>query len=50
MLVGWQICDCPPALAANGGEYPGAGHRVVYCNAEPGCQSVWYKPRHEAGV
>lgn len=47
VLVGWRMCDCPPAVAASGGEYANAGHRVVYCNAEPGCRSVWYRLRHE---
>jgi hypothetical protein len=24
-----------------------AGHMAVFCNAAPGCRSVWYRPRHE---
>jgi hypothetical protein len=26
-----------------------AGHMAVFCNAAPGCRSVWYRPRHEPG-
>ena len=25
-----------------------AGHTAVFCNAAPGCRSVWYRPRHES--
>jgi len=46
ITVSWVPCDCPPAVAARGG-YFGAAHLAVYCDAEPGCQSVWYRPRHE---
>jgi hypothetical protein len=26
-----------------------AGHMAVFCNAAPGCRSVWYRPRHDPG-
>jgi len=47
--VSWVLCDRPPALAAR---TPGAaaGHMAVFCNAAPGCRSVWYRPRHEPGT
>jgi len=48
VIVSWVTCHCPPAVAARG-QYGGAGHQAVYCNAEPGCQSVWYRPPHEPG-
>jgi len=39
------LCDCPPAQAARervgGGP---AGHMAVFCNAAPGCRSVWCRP------
>jgi hypothetical protein len=49
IVVSWTPCDCPPAVADRG-EYAGAGHQVVYCNAAEGCRSAWYKPRHEPGA
>jgi hypothetical protein len=36
--------ECAPAQAER---KHGPGHMVVYCNAAPGCRSVWYKPRHD---
>jgi hypothetical protein len=32
-----------------GGDSQRVGRRTpgVYCNASPGCRSVWYRPRHE---
>jgi len=51
ITVSWVLCDCPPAMAARervgGGP---AGHMAVFCNAAPGCRSVWYRPRHEPGT
>ena len=44
IIVGWVLCDCPPALAAQ--TAGPAGHVAVYC-ATPDCRSAWYKPRHE---
>jgi hypothetical protein len=48
ITVSWVLCDCPPAQAvrerAGGGP---AGHMAVFCNAAPGCRSVWYRPRCE---
>jgi hypothetical protein len=38
------LCDCPTARATSGGG--AAGHMAVFCNVK-GCQSVWYRPRHE---
>jgi hypothetical protein len=46
ITVSWLPCDCPPAAARGG--YFGAAHLAVYCDAEPGCGSVWYRPRCEA--
>jgi hypothetical protein len=47
IIVSWMLCDCPAARAASGGG--AAGHMAVFCNAAPGCRSVWYRPRHEPG-
>jgi hypothetical protein len=45
ITVSWVLCDCPPAQATRervgGGP---AGHMAVFCNAAPGCRSVWYRP------
>jgi hypothetical protein len=38
--VTWEPCDCPAAGAARG------GHIKVACGM-PGCQEIWWKPRHE---
>jgi hypothetical protein len=38
--LSWEPCDCPAAKAARG------GHIKVYCGT-PGCQEIWWKPRHE---
>jgi hypothetical protein len=46
IIVSWTPCDCSPAVAAHG-EYSGAGHLTIYCQASPGCRSVWYRPRCE---
>jgi hypothetical protein len=35
--AGWTPCGCRGGL----------GHRTVRCEAEPGCRSVWYSPRHD---
>jgi hypothetical protein len=48
ITVSWVLCDCPAAQAASGGG--AAGHMAVFCNAAPGCRSVWYRPRHEPGL
>jgi hypothetical protein len=48
ITVSWVLCDCPAAQAASGGG--AAGHMAVFCNAAPGCRSVWYRPRHESGL
>ena len=47
IILSWMPCDCPPAMADR---EKGPGHMVVHCHAAPGCQSAWYKPRHEPGV
>jgi hypothetical protein len=49
ITVAWVLCDCPPAQAARerAGGGP-AGHMAVFCNAAPGCRSVWYRPRWRA--
>jgi hypothetical protein len=26
------------------------GQVAVFCNAAPGCRSVWYRPRHEPAL
>jgi hypothetical protein len=44
ITVSWVLCDCPTARATSGGG--AAGHMAVFCNVK-GCQSVWYRPRHE---
>jgi len=47
ITVSWVLCDCPTARATSGGG--AAGHMAVFCNVK-GCQSVWYRPRHEPQV
>jgi hypothetical protein len=47
IILSWMPCDCPPAMADR---EKGPGHMVVQCHAAPGCQSAWYKPRHEPRV
>jgi hypothetical protein len=47
--VSWVLCDCPPAQAVRERAGGPAGHMAVFCNAAPGCRSVWYMPRHEPG-
>ena len=42
ITVSWVLCDCPAAQAASGGG--AARHMAVFCNAAPGCRSVWYRP------
>ena len=44
VIVSWLPCSCPPARAER---ERGSGHFTMTCQA-PGCQSVWYQPRHEA--
>jgi hypothetical protein len=44
VIVSWLPCSCSPARAER---ERGSGHLTVACQA-PGCQSVWYQPRHEA--
>jgi hypothetical protein len=40
ITVSWSMCDCAPS---GGRERTGAaGHLAVYCEASPGCRSVWY--------
>jgi len=48
ITVSWVLCDCPAAQAACGGG--AAGHMAVFCNAAPGCRSVWYRPRCELAL
>lgn len=45
MIVSWERCHCAPARAAHP-ERAAWGHLEVACQ-EPGCDSVWYSPRHE---
>jgi len=47
ITVSWVLCDCPAAQAVSGGG--AAGHMAVFCNAAPGCRSVWYRPRCASG-
>jgi hypothetical protein len=47
ITVSWVLCDCPPAEAARERAGGPAGHMAVFCNASPGCRSVWYRPRHQ---
>src|SRR5262245_46217927 len=49
IIVSWVMCDCGPAQAARTPGAP-AGHMAVFCNAVPGCRSVWYRPRCERGL
>jgi hypothetical protein len=44
IILSWMPCDCPPAMADR---EKGPGQMVVHCHAAPGCQSAWYKPRHD---
>jgi len=46
IIVSWELCDCPPALAA---QTAGPAGHVAVCCAVKGCRSVWYRPRHERG-
>jgi hypothetical protein len=41
----WSMADRIRS-GADGGP---AGHMAVFCNAAPGCRSVWYRPRHGPG-
>ena len=50
ITVFWVLCDCGPARAAWERAGGPAGHMAVFCNAAPGCRSVWYRPRHEPGT
>src|SRR5438552_19201132 len=45
ITVSWVLCDCPPALATQERAGGPAGPMAVFCNASPGCRSVWYRPR-----
>ena len=47
--MSWVLCDCAPARAARERAGGPAGHMAAFCNAAPGCRSVWYRPRHEPG-
>jgi hypothetical protein len=49
VTVSWAPCDCPPARAAQQCAGDPAGHLAVHCNAAPGGQPVWSRPRHEPG-
>jgi len=46
VIVSWMHCHCGPAVAAAGGRGP-PGHLAVFCNASPGCRSVWFRPSCE---
>ena len=42
-----RSCDMHGYRPAELSRFSGAGHLAVFCNAAPGCRSVWYRPRHE---
>jgi hypothetical protein len=44
IIVSWELCDCPPALAV---QTAGPAGHVAVCCAVKGCRSVWYRPRHD---
>jgi len=50
IIVSWVLCDCPAALAAQERVGGPAGHMAVFCDASPGCRSVWHRPRCGRGV
>jgi hypothetical protein len=47
ITVSWVLCDCPPAQAARGRAGARRGTWRCFCNAAPGCLSVWCRPRHD---
>jgi hypothetical protein len=49
---GWSMPSCPARAGRVSSREPvwrdgAAGHMAVFCNAVPGCRSVWYRPRCE---